>query len=163
MNADQHVTFDEIPALLGSSYVGEPFSITRRERDAFEDVTWIKKAYTQPDDPSFAEDTVEGFHSLALLDAISMMANPFDSQTIVGYNYGLDRVRFTAPLLIGDQVTSRFEVREIRSRGEGYLVLRHCELRNQRTGRLALVADWWIYLRPVSQTDHVVTPNVRRP
>jgi acyl dehydratase len=144
------IAFADIPSLEGRTYEGEPFTISREERDTFERVTWVTGAYAEPDPPGFPEDIVEGFHSLALLDAVSKMAaEPLDHQTITGYNYGLDRVRFTAPIRIGDRVHSRFEVREVRRRGDGYLILRHCELTVEGTDRPALVADWWIYLQPV--------------
>jgi hypothetical protein len=51
---------------------------------------------------------------------------------------------------IGDRIRSRFEVTDIRPRGEGYLILRHCELKVEGAARPALVADWWALVLPVS-------------
>jgi acyl dehydratase len=134
---------DGIPDLAGRIYVGEPFVITREERDAFERVTWIDRAYPDPDPAGFPEDIIEGFHSLALLDAVSRLASPrADRRPGVGYNYGLDRVRFTSPIRIGDRVRSRFEVTDVRPRGDGYITRRQCELTVEGAGRPALVADW---------------------
>jgi acyl dehydratase len=133
----------EFPDLVGGIYEGQPFVITREERDSFERVTWIDRAYPDPDPAGFPEDMVEGFHSLALLDAVSRLASP---RTIrrpgIGYNYGLDRVRFTAPIRIGDRIRSRFEVTDVRPHGNGYVTRRHCELTVEGAGRPALVADW---------------------
>jgi acyl dehydratase len=142
--------FADIPSLVGHVYVGEPFTVTRAERDAFEHVTWVDRAYPGPDAPEFPEDIVEGFHSLALLDAVSTMAQPFEPGTTAGYNYGLDRVRFTAPISIGDRVLSRFEIKEVRERGEGYTILRHCELTVEGAEGPAVVADWWVYVWPAA-------------
>jgi acyl dehydratase len=150
MTVRQPIPFEAIPTLAGTTYEGEPFTVTREERDAFEHVTWVTRAYPDPDPPGFPEDIVEGFHSLALLDAVSTMADPFKPESVVGYNYGLDRVRFTAPIHIGDRVLSRFEVKEVRRRGDGYVVLRHCELTVEGADRPALVADWWGLLLPRS-------------
>jgi acyl dehydratase len=149
MSAATPISFAAIPDLVGRTYEGEPFVVTRQERDAFEHITWIDRAYPEPDAPGFPEDIIEGFHSLALLDAVATLAEPFDPRTVTGYNYGLDRVRFTAPIHIGDRVLSRFKIAEVRPRGEGYLLLRHSELSVEGAGRPALVADWWVFLLPV--------------
>jgi acyl dehydratase len=136
-------TSGELPDLVGRIYEGEPFVITREERDSFERVTWIDRAYPDPDPAGFPEDMVEGFHSLALLDAVSRLASPPAIQRPgIGYNYGLDRVRFTAPIRIGDRIRSRFEVTEVRPHGNGYVTRRRCELTVEGAERPALVADW---------------------
>jgi acyl dehydratase len=136
-------TSGEFPDLVGRIYEGEPFVITREERDSFERVTWIDRAYPDPDPAGFPEDMVEGFHSLALLDAVSRLASPRVIQRPgIGYNYGLDRVRFTAPIRIGDRIRSRFEVTDVRPHGNGYVTRRRCELTVEGAGRPALVADW---------------------
>jgi hypothetical protein len=150
MTVRQPIPFEAIPTLAGTTYEGEPFTVTREERDSFEHLTWVTRAYPDPDPPEFPEHIVEGFHSLALLDAVSTMADPFKPESVVGYNYGLDRVRFTAPIHIGDRVRSRFEIKAVRARGDGYLVLRHCELAVEGADRPALIADWWVLLLPVS-------------
>jgi acyl dehydratase len=134
---------DDLPDLVGLTYEGEPFVITREERDTFERVTWIDRAYQDPDPAGFPEDMIEGFHSLALLDAVSRLATPRAARRAgIGYNYGLDRVRFTHPIRIGDRIRSRFEVTDVRPRGNGYVTRRHCELTVEGAGRPALVADW---------------------
>jgi hypothetical protein len=134
---------DEIHSLVGRIYEGDPFVITREERDTFERVTWIDRAYPDPDPDGLPEDIVEGFHSLALLDAVARFASPSAMRRPgIGYNYGLDRVRFTSPIRIGDRVRSRFEVTDVSRRGNGYITRRHCELTVEGAGRPALVADW---------------------
>lgn len=145
-DAARVVAFDEIPALKHHSFVGAPFTITRAERDAFEGLTWIDYAYPDPDPVEFPSDIVEGFHTLAMLDAVSSLVMRFDPATCYAYNYGLDRVRFTAPIMIGDPVSSRFEVLDVRPRNDGLLVLRRCTLHIE--DRQALIADWWVYVLP---------------
>jgi acyl dehydratase len=142
------IAFADIPGLAGTTYEGEPFRVSEDERHTFERVTWITRAYPEPDPPEFPESILEGFHSLALLDAAATLARPFDPATTYGFNYGLDRVRFTAPIRIGDLVRSTFEVREVRERGDGYLVLRRCALTVDGADRPALVADWWVLMLP---------------
>jgi acyl dehydratase len=148
MTTSSRVPFSAIPGLAGRSYEGEPFTVTRAERDTFEHVTWVDRAYPQGDSPGFPEDIIEGFHSLAMLDAVSTLAGVLDGTTVTGYNYGLDRVRFTSPIRIGDRVLSRFTITEVRPRDDGYLILRHCEFTVEGASRPALIADWWVLALP---------------
>ena len=146
--ASRPVRYDEIPQLQGRRWTGEPFTVERAERELFERVTWVDRAYPGPDPPEFPPDIVEGFHVLALLDAVSTMTMPFDRSSAYGYNYGFDRVRFVSPVMVGDRVVPSFEVLEVRPKGPGQLILRHCELRVEGSDRPALVADWWVYMLP---------------
>jgi acyl dehydratase len=141
--------FDAMPDLIGRTFEGEPFTVSQTERDTFDNVTWVTRAYGGTDPSDFPSDILEGFHSLALLDAVAKLATPwrFDKITF-GYNYGLDRVRFTAPIHIGDRVLSSFKITDVRKRGAGYLVLRHCELTVEGAAGPALVADWWSLIMP---------------
>ena len=49
---------------------------------------------------------------------------------------------------IGDRVHSAFEIKQVRERNNGYLMLRHCELTIEGADRPALIADWWVYIVP---------------
>jgi acyl dehydratase len=147
------IALADIPTLKGTSFRGEPFVVTEAERDEFERVTWVTRAYPEPDAPQFPEGIIEGFHSLALLDAVATLARPFDPATTYGYNYGLDRVRFISPILIGDEVHSEFEVRDVVPKDPGWLILRRCVLTVGGASRPALVADWWLYILPRNDAD----------
>ena len=89
---------------------GAPFVVSREERDTFERVTWVSNAYPDDDPEGFPEDIVEGFHSLALLDAVSAKAAPLGGPGIMGYNYGLDRVRFPTPVKVDSRIRARTEL-----------------------------------------------------
>ncbi len=149
------IQIDEIPTLKGLSFTGEPFTISAAERDRFEQVTWIDRAYPQPDAPEFPDDILEGFHTLALLDAVATLARPFDPATTYGFNYGLDRVRFVSPVAIGDVVHSTFEIIDVRPRGKGWLVLRRCVMTVESAWRPALTADWWVLILPRENTEAI--------
>ncbi len=151
------ILITEIPTLKGTSFSGEPFVVTATERDEFERVTWIDRAYPEPDAPEFPPEIVEGFHSLALLDAVATLARPFDPMTTYGYNYGLDRVRFVSPIMIGDEVHSHFEVLDVIPKDTGWLVSRRCVLTVAGAEKPSLVADWWVYILPRGLTDGAPT------
>jgi acyl dehydratase len=146
------VKLSEIPELAGSSFDGDPFVVSNEERELFEHVTWVDRAYPEPDAPEFPRDLVEGFHTLALLDAVATLVRPFDPRTTYGYNYGLDKVRFVSPIRIGDRVNSHFEVLRVQPKASGWLVLRRCTLTVEAATRPAMVADWWVLVLPRSDS-----------
>lgn len=146
--ASDVITLDEIPSLAGTSYVGASMTVTEQERDLFEHVTWVDRAYPQPDAPEFPARIVEGFHTLALLDAMATLVRPFDPATTYAYNYGLDRVRFVSPVRIGDRLESRFECTEVAVKNSGWLVRRRATVSVTGADQPALVADWLLYVLP---------------
>jgi acyl dehydratase len=142
------VGFADIPSLEGRTFTGEPFVLSALDQRLFERATWIDRAYPDPDPPEFPSDIVEGFFSLALLDALATFTVRFDPETTYGFNYGLDRVRFAAPLRLGDRIEPRFEFKAIREKSPGFLVLRHCTLTAEAGERPAVIADWWTFVLP---------------
>lgn len=120
------IRWEEIPGLTGRTYAGLPLAVSRDERDAFERLTLVDRAHPVPDPPEFPADIVEGFHTLALLDAMSQLAVPFDPEATYAYNYGLDRVRWIRPVRIGDVLQSRFTVEDVRAKDGGWVVRQHC-------------------------------------
>lgn len=146
------VTFDDIPSLQGRRFVGETFSLTVEDIARFEHATWVDRAYPADGPSEFPKDIVEGFFSLSLIDALARFTFPFDGESCWGLNYGLDRVRFIAPFFAGDEIRPEFEIREVRPKGPGYLVLRHCTLTSEGADRPGMVADWWAYVLPRGTT-----------
>ena len=142
------IAIDEIPHLSGASHDGTPMTVTREQRDQFERLTLVDRAHPELDPPEFPADIVEGFHALALLDAMSELARPFDPATTYAYNYGLDRVRWTSPVRIGDQLQSRFECTGVDPKGIGWLVRWSCTVTVLGSQKPAMVAEWLVYVLP---------------
>lgn len=143
------VELDDLPEMVGRTFSGETFTISRSERDAFEAITWVSEAYDTPDLPEFPSDIVEGFHLLSLIDPLSMKLLKVNPEASFGFNYGLDRVRFIEPILIGQPLTFQFEITGVRRKGDGYLMLRTCRMDHVgQTDRPAMIADWWTLSLP---------------
>ncbi len=147
------VSFEEIPDLVGKRFTGASITVTPERRDEFEVLTHVREAYPEPDAPEFPAGIVEGFHTLSLLDAMATLERPFDPATTYGFNYGLDRVRFISPVMVGDRIESEFEVIAVEPKGDGWLIARRATLTVQGAPRPALVADWWLYILPRADLD----------
>lgn len=142
------ISLDEVPHLAGTSHAGATMTVTERERNLFENVTWVDRAYPDPDAPEFPSKIVEGFHTLALLDAMLVLVRPFDPATLYAYNYGLDRVRWISPVMIGDSLESRFDCVDVTEKNDGWLVRRLATVTVTGANRPAMVADWLTYVLP---------------
>lgn len=142
------ITLAEIPHLVGTSHEGTVMRVTRGERDQFERLTFVDVAHPEPDPEEFPTEIVEGFHTLALLDAMSELARPFDPTTTYAYNYGLDRVRWVSPVRIGDELSSRFECTRVDPKGSGWVVHWTCTVTVGQTQRVVMAADWLVYILP---------------
>lgn len=139
----RRVELDELPGLVGESFGGIRFSVTRTERNTFEALTGVTEVYDETELPEFPADIVEGFHVLSLVDPLSMKLLRVNAETSYAYNYGLDRVRFIEPILIGQELEFSFEVSEVSRKGEGYLMLRSCRIEHlENRERPAMTADW---------------------
>jgi carnitine-CoA ligase len=134
--------FADLPQLAGQRFVGATFVIEASERRTFETVTWIDKAYVDPDPPEFPTDIIEGFHSLSLLDALQKTAFRASPTESYAFNYGLNRVRFPSQMFVGDRIVPTFVVKSVERRGPGFLVVTDCELRVEGAAKPGLVAEW---------------------
>jgi acyl dehydratase len=102
---------DEIRAAAGEDLgASEWFEITQAGVDAFADVTgdhqWIhvdvERAATTP----FGGTIAHGYYTLSLSPRLADDVYAFEG-TAFGINYGLDRVRFPAPVPVGSRVRMR--------------------------------------------------------
>ena len=73
----------------------------------------------------FGGTVAHGFLTLSLLSRMAAegMLIPEDYRVIV--NYGLDRVRFLAPVRAGSRVRGRFSLDSIEEKAHGQILLRH--------------------------------------
>ena len=89
------------------------FMIDQAKIDAFAHATgdqqWIHVDPQRAAAGPFGATVAHGFLTLSLLPLMS--ASAFEVQdTRIGVNYGLDRVRFPAPLLVGSRVRAVFKL-----------------------------------------------------
>jgi acyl dehydratase len=113
-----------------------------RFADATDDQQWIHTDPKRAAAESPSKTTVaHGFLTLSLLAPL------FDSALQVGatkvnINYGLNRVRFTAPVLSGDRIRARFTLREYVDLDPGAQVTWNVIVEREGGEKPALIAEW---------------------
>jgi len=107
-------TLEELAACVGQTVAVSPWTqITQEQVNQFADATgdhqWIhvdvEKAKTGP----FGGTIAHGFLTLSLIPKLTESA--IDMQNVrMGVNYGLNKVRFTAPVLVGSKLRAHMKL-----------------------------------------------------
>jgi acyl dehydratase len=142
------VALEEIRALEGKELgVSSWLTIDQARIDGFAEATEDRQfIHVDPEAAAMTpfEGTVaHGFLSLSLLSrmAVEVLRVPPTLRMVV--NYGLDRVRFVAPVRSGKRVRGRFRLDCVEERAAGQLLLRHhAIIEIEDEDRPALTADW---------------------
>jgi len=111
--------------------------VTQELVDRFADATgddqWIHT------DPSRGPTIAHGFLTLALLPSLLRQAMPRDDIR-KSVNYGLNRVRFIAPVLVGSRIRGRFDAASIEEKDGATKVVWNATIENEE--RPCCVAEW---------------------
>ena len=108
--------------------------------DATGDHNWIHVDPERAAQGPFGTTVAHGYLSLSLLPML--VANVLRvADARMGLNYGIEKIRFTAPVPSGSQVRLRATVRSAEKRGEGVLYRVGVEIEIQGTDKPALVGE----------------------
>jgi acyl dehydratase len=108
--------------------------------DATGDHNWIHVDPERAAQGPFGTTVAHGYLSLSLLPML--VANVLRvADARMGLNYGIERIRFTAPVPSGSQVRLKATVRSAERRGEGVLYRVGVELEIQGAEKPALVGE----------------------
>jgi hypothetical protein len=142
------VSFAEIPALEGRSFLGDWFVVDPGKLPLFDEASYVSDNPYPLDSGGYPDDMVEGFHLLALLDHLVNPLLRITGGPCVGWNYGLDRVRFVSPVRAGQKIRVSGTVGAVRPKDGGFLILCQCAVQVEGHDRPGMVADWWTYWQP---------------
>jgi acyl dehydratase len=106
----------ELPACVGQEVaLSEWLTITQEQINLFAQATgdhqWIHVDVEQAKAGPFGAPIAHGFLTLSLIPKFSETAIRIENARM-GVNYGLNRVRFTAPVPVGSRVRGRFKLLE---------------------------------------------------
>jgi acyl dehydratase len=139
---------DEIRARIGTEVgVSGWLTIDQARIDAFADATEDRQFIHV--DPQAAAQTpfggtvAHGFLSLSMLSRMAAEAMLVPDNIKMAVNYGLDRVRFIAPVRSGKRIRGRFVLDSIDEKAPGQLLLRHSvTVEIEGVDKPALTAQW---------------------
>ena len=118
--------------------------------DATEDRQWIHLDPTRAKRESpFGTTIAHGFLTLSLLSHLSQQALQIQNGVGMIVNYGLNRVRFPAPVLAGSKVRARFTVQSLKDAGNAReatfsVVMEVQNQEGQTQPKPGCVAEWVI-------------------
>ena len=108
--------------------------------DATGDHNWIHVDPERAAQGPFGTTVAHGYLSLSLLPMlVANVLRVTDAQ--MGLNYGIEKIRFTAPVPSGSQVRLKGTVRSAERRNEGVLYRVGVEIEIQGTDKPALVGE----------------------
>jgi acyl dehydratase len=103
------------------------------------DAEWCRKH------SPYGRPIAHGFLTLSLLSHFAYDANLQPDGVDYGINYGFERVRFMAPVAVGQHVRMRASLMECKPVGGGkWLFKARCTVEVQETDRVALSAVWGV-------------------
>ena len=141
-------TLTEIKSRIGEEVgVSSWISVDQPRMDAFaeatEDRQFIHVDLEAAKQTPFGGTIAHGFLSLSLLSRMGAEAMLVPDTLKMGLNYGLDRVRFIAPVRSGKRVRGRFVLDSVDQKAAGQWLLRHTvTVEIEGEDKPALTAVW---------------------
>lgn len=141
-------SLDEIRSRIGEEIgVSGWFEMNQERIDEFADATEDRQfIHIDPKSAAqtpFGQTIAHGFLSLSMMSRMAADAMLVPDTVKMAVNYGLDRVRFVAPVKSGKRIRGRFRLDSITEKAPGQLLMRHTvtvEIEGEE--RPALTAEW---------------------
>ncbi len=111
--------------------------------DATEDRQFIHVDLEAAANTPFGGTIAHGFLTLALLSRMAAEAMLIPDSVKMVVNYGLDRVRFIAPVRAGKRIRGRFTLNSVEEKAPGQILMRHTvTVEIEGEAKPALTAVW---------------------
>ena len=156
---NQRIKAAELPDYVGREVgVTDWLAVEQARIDQFADATddhqYIHVDAERAARTPFGGTIAHGFLTLSLLSALASRGGGIKLEnTVMGINYGLDRVRFVNPVRSGQRIRARFTLAGAEEKSPGRFLLRYAvtvEIEGEE--KPALVADW-LGMTVVGQPD----------
>ncbi len=144
----QAVSIDALEAMVGAEVgVSDWILVDQQRIDAFADVTGDHQfIHVNPElarQTPFGTTIAHGFLTLSLMSAMGYSAIPVLEGVRMGVNYGLNRVRFLAPVPAGSRIRGRFRLADVSRRADGAVQATYgVTVEIEGADRPALAAEW---------------------
>ena len=139
----RNVPLQELPDLVGEDLgVSRTITMSQERINGFAEVTedrqWIHLDAERAAETPFGGTISHGFLTLSLASALIFEVIDVDGATVI--NYGLDKVRFTAPVPSGSDIEMAVTVGSVSECRGGYQVSFDLQFRNPGAERPACLA-----------------------
>ena len=140
------VSIRELEQHVGKEVGVSPWlDVTQERIDTFaraiDDFQWIHVDPARAKDSPFGGTIAHGFLTLSLLSHLAESTFSFADRRM-GINYGLNRVRFTAPVRSGSRVRARFTLAKYEKLDGGAQVTWSVTMECEGSEKPVLVAEW---------------------
>jgi acyl dehydratase len=141
------ISIPELEHRVGEEVAVSPWIEISQERidtfaKAVNDPQWIHVDRERAKNSPFGSTIAHGFLTLSLLSHLSERTFSFADRKM-GVNYGLNRVRFTAPVPSGSRVRARFTLNNFERLGDGGIqVTWNTVIEREGSDKPVLVAEW---------------------
>lgn len=136
----------DLNKIIGMSLTSEPLVIDQDHLSMFAKATYLDEQYVDLSisrNNALGSGLVDGFLLLSLLVYFSFDKPFIELDGAYGFNYGLDRVRFTKPVMVNDSVTVQRTVTDVRRVGETRArVVEQVIMTKVGESEPVMVADW---------------------
>ncbi len=143
----RQVSMRDLASKVGQEVGVSPWLEVTQERidlfaKAIDDPQWIHVDPERAKNSPFGTTIAHGFLTLSLLSHLAESTFRYADRRM-GVNYGLNRVRFTAPLPSGSRVRARFKlVKYEEIEQNGVQVTWHVTIEREGSDKPVLVAEW---------------------
>jgi acyl dehydratase len=132
--------------MIPKSVVSDWMVVSQDQIQKFADATcdpqWIHvdPARAERESP-FGGTIAHGFLTLSLIGALLRKTKAFD-EFRMSVNYGMNRVRFTAPVLSGSRIRGRFDAASIEENKDAVKVVWSVTVEREESATPCCVAEW---------------------
>jgi acyl dehydratase len=137
-----------IADLAGQEFVSDWLDVTQARIDEFahatDDPQWIHTDPARAAEGPFGTTIAHGFLTLSLVVPFLEQALPPLEGVRLSLNYGLNRVRFTAPVPVGTRVRGRFSVESVEEVSGGKQATMAVVVEREHESKPACVAEWLV-------------------
>ena len=141
------VSMRELESKVGQEVGVSPWLQVTQERidlfaNAIDDAQWIHVDRERAKNSPYGTTIAHGFLTLSLLSHLAESTFKYSDRRM-GVNYGLNRVRFTAPLPSGSKVRARFKLLKFEKiEDNGVQVTWNVTLEREGGDKPVMVAEW---------------------
>lgn len=141
------ITMRELEHRVGQEVGVSPWCEVTQERidlfaKAIDDPQWIHVDPERAKNSPYGTTIAHGFLTLSLLSKLAESTFAYSDRKM-GVNYGLNRVRFTAPLPSGSRARARFKLLKYEKiEGNGVQVTWDVTVEREGSDKPVLIAEW---------------------